>query len=317
MGKAAKTKEAEPALFDSGAGATADTVPAGVRRSARARTGGSIPPTAATGKAVSTSVVAQLPPTDLLTAVVRAAADPACQPEKMHALLDARDRLMAQEAKVQFMQAYIAMQDELPTIDAKGRIEIESKRVGGKKQSTPYATFHEINRITKPILKSHKFAMLLLPDVGRDGAGILMRGTLSYVCDTQYGRMVHSESCAISAPLETSGSKNNVQGVGSSLSYCKRYAVVALLNLVSEAPEDKDDDGVAAGGKPVTEAKLPQFVSAAQVEELKIAIEDCGVSEDTFLDKYQIDGLMALPFKLFDEALAACKRFKAARTAKK
>jgi hypothetical protein len=186
-------------------------------------------------------------PMNLLASIVAAAADPNCQPDKMHALLDARDRLMAQEAHVQFVSAYIDMQEELPTIDAKGRIEIEAKRQGAKKQSTPYATYQEINKVTKPILKKHRFGMMMLPDVGENGTGVVMRGQLVYVCDTQYGRMVHAERCTIAAPLETSGSKNNVQGVGSSLSYTKRYCAVALLNLISEAKEDADDDATGKG----------------------------------------------------------------------
>ena len=255
-------------------------------------------------------------PTNLLAAIIQAAADPACQPEKMHALLDARDRLMRQEAHVAFMAAYIDMQDELPVIDAKGRIEIEAKREGRKKQDTRYATYQEINRVTKPILKKHRFGMLMLPDVGANGVGVLMRGQLAYVCETQYGKMVHAEHCAIAAPLETGGSKNNVQGVGSSLSYTKRYTAIALLNLVSEAPEDRDDDGKTATGKKPAPAG-PTEITDQQVRELDAAITDCGVSLDVFLKKFEITGLPGLHPSLFDEAMAACKRFKESKSAKK
>ena len=256
--------------------------------------------------------------TNLLAAVIQAAADPKCQPEKMHALLDARDRLMAQEARVAFVTAYIDMQEELPTIDAKGRIEIEAKRAGAKKQSTPYATYNEINRVTKPILKKHRFAMIMLPDVGPNGVGVLMRGQLAYVCDTPYGRMVHAEQCVITAPLETSGSKNNVQGVGSSLSYTKRYCAIALLNLVSHATEDRDDDAKAAGKRGAdVEDQSVVLVTEKQLADLSAAIKDCGVGSDTFCSKFEIEQLSDLPAASYGEAMGACKRFKEAAAARR
>lgn len=253
-------------------------------------------------------------PPNLLVAIVQAAADPKCQPDKMHALLDARDRLMKAEAHVAFVTAYIEMQSELPTIDAKGRIEIEAKRQGGKKQDTRYATYQEIQRVTKPILRKHGFAMLMLPDVGQNGVGVTMRGQLAYVCNTQYGKMVHVESCLIAAPLETGGSKNNVQGVGSSLSYTKRYCSVALLDLVSHAPEDKDDDARATS-KTTAEPEEATTITPKQVTELKRAIEDCGVGEDTFCNKYKIESgnIEDLPPAMLAEALRSCRNFKAER----
>ena len=99
-------------------------------------------------------------PSNILAAIAGAAANPKCNPDKMHALIDARDRLMKQEAHVAFGAAYIEMQSELPTINAKGRIEIAAKREGSKKQDTPYATYKEIQRVTKPILKKHKFHLI-------------------------------------------------------------------------------------------------------------------------------------------------------------
>lgn len=319
----AKTKEREPApdlLLT--AGVEAEVLPPNpVKASMPA-----VKPTR--GKRPSQEVsteVRHLPtasPRNLLEAIVQAAADPKCQPEKMHALLDARDRLMRQEAEVAFMTAYIEMQEELPEIDAKGRIEIPAKpgARSQKAQNTPYATYQEINRVTKPILRRHKFGMLMLPDVGPNNVGILMRGKLLYVCDTPYGKLVHAENCAIAVPLETSGSKNNVQGTGSSLSYTKRYCAVALLNLVSKASEDKDDDGQAAGkrgAKPEPEAEEIVFASKLQIDEMMKAIEDCGVGLEVVCNKYQVDALRELPADKVREVIQACATFKANQEAKR
>ena len=171
-------------------------------------------------------------PTNLLVAFAQAASDPACNPEKMEALSRMVDKMKAEEAEVAFTEAYIDMQEELPSISATGRIEIAAK-AGGRGQSTPYAKFDEIMRVVKPILKKHKFALMVVSEPNPSGVGVIVRGSLSRVHETQYGKATHSKETIISVPLENSGSKNNVQGIGSSLSYAKRYSVIQLLNIIS------------------------------------------------------------------------------------
>ena len=258
-------------------------------------------------------------PNNLLVTVMTAIVDPQCDPAKMQALLDVRERLMKEEAHVQFISAYIDLRADLPSINKDGKIVAEgiSKKSGrAYSQTTPYATFENINRITAPILARHRFALLLLPDVGKDGIGILMRGQLAFVCETPYGRIVHAEHCAIAAPLETGGSKNNVQGIGSSISYAKRYASVTLMNLVSHAPEDRDIDGNDPKAVEKAQAAVPK-IDAKQIKQLTAAIDDCGVGAEMFCKKYEIDAIADLPPKLFSEAISSCKRFKATKEAKR
>ncbi len=50
----------------------------------------------------------------------------------------------------------------------------------------------------------------------------------------------HSETSSMSAPLDTSGSKNAVQSVGSTVTYLQRYT---LLNVLGIATADSDMDG--------------------------------------------------------------------------
>lgn len=255
------------------------------------------------------------PPADvapnMLLVIARAAADKDVNPDKMRALLDMQKEIRAEEARIAFTEAFIEMSAELPVINAKGRIEIEAK-AGKKGQSTPYATFNEINRVTKPILHRRGFALWCEPDFAPDGR-IIVHGHLDH-------KGGHGKSCSISMPLETSGSKNNVQGVGSSLSYGKRYCAIALLNLVSEALEDRDDDGHAAGkkgAKAEPETKEVVFASALQITEMEKAIEDCGVGLEVVCNKYQIDALRELPSEMVPAVLKACATFKANQEAKR
>lgn len=275
----------------------------------RAKQSTPLPPPPKTGSAV----VVQAPaPKNMLAIIAQAASDPRCVPENMRALLDMQKEIMAEEARIAFTESFIALQQDLPVIDAKGKIEIKAKDAKGERtgrvlQSTPYATFNEINRVTRPILQKHGFALSFATDQGAEGR-LIVKGFLKHIRG-------HQETTTFALPLETSGSKNNVQGVGSSMSYGKRYATVALLNIVSAAPEDADTDGVP-GAKivkgDVVDADVVDetpLVTSKQRDELIEAIEACGVGRAKFLQHYQIDKVDALPASLFAQAMGDCKDY--------
>ena len=56
-------------------------------------------------------------------------------------------------------------------------------------------------------------------------------------------RAGHSMRTSMTLPFDTSGSKNAVQAIGSSVSYGKRYVISAMLNI---ATRKEDDNGYAA-----------------------------------------------------------------------
>jgi hypothetical protein len=55
------------------------------------------------------------------------------------------------------------------------------------------------------------------------------------------------------AAADISGSKNQIQAIGSAVTYLERYTLFASYGLASK---DQDDDGKASG-RPVPEAKVP------------------------------------------------------------
>jgi hypothetical protein len=50
-------------------------------------------------------------------------------------------------------------------------------------------------------------------------------------------------------PADVGKGRNDVQAIGSSVSYGKRYAAMAMLNLITRGLAE-DDDGQAGGGTP-------------------------------------------------------------------
>ena len=245
------------------------------------------------------------PPTNMLAIIADAAANQNVDVGKMRELLSMQKEIRAEEARMSFTRAFIRLQADLPVIDAKGRIVIEGK--GGRRgQSTLYATFNEIHRVTKPFLKDNGFALSFEPDIGPEGR-IIMRGHLDHVDG-------HSKTCAIPLPLETSGSKNNVQGVGSSISYGKRYATISLLNIVSHAAEDADLDGHSPDD--VAEQAPVKTIDKNQLAALTKAIREAGATAAMVCDKCNVEDLADVPLAMFQPILDACARFKAANASR-
>ena len=102
-------------------------------------------------------------------------------------------------------------------------------------------------------------------------------------------------------PIDTSGSKNAIQAVGSSISYGKRYTAGALLNLTSRG---EDDDGIAAATAPL--------ISEEQAMAIVDLIEASGANRAKFLEYLKVDAIESLPASRYDDAMAKLKA-KAAR----
>ncbi|PLU86294.1 single-stranded DNA-binding protein [Pseudomonas plecoglossicida] len=164
----------------------------------------------------------------ILAVISRAATDPACDIDKLERLMAMHERMQARDAEAEFNAAMAAMQSDIPSIAERGAIV-----VNGQKRSD-YATFEDINDVIKPIMQAHGFAITF--KVENMPGGLSVTGILMH-------RAGHRESTTMLLPLDTSGSKNAVQAVGSSTSYGKRYVMSALLNLTTRG---EDDDGHAA-----------------------------------------------------------------------
>jgi hypothetical protein len=258
-------------------------------------------------------------PTNFLAVIARAAADPRCDTAKMQALLDMQRQIEDRDSTKAFTRDFIALQKVLPIINRDGKIEIREKnaatgsREGGRiQQATPYATYPNIMKVCKPLLDAHGFALASWIEPEPGGARIMVVSQLDHVEH-------HHRASRFPLPAETSGSKNNVQGWGSSQQYGMRYNAIALLNIVSEAPQDRDHDGHAGefknakGGGFVEAAEEKPKISAAQRDKIVDLIISAKITEVQFCTKYGINQVGQLPAELFDAATKAINDHKAAK----
>lgn len=176
----------------------------------------------------------------ILSVIQRAAADPACDIEKMERLMAMHERMQSRQAETEFSKAMAEMQCEIPSIAERGKGHGTIK----------YATLEDINDVMKPIMQRFGFAISF--KVVHEASGVSVTGILMH-------RAGHREETTMLLPSDTSGSKNAVQAVGSSTSYGKRYVMCALLNITTRG---EDDDGnSAAPVATVTPAQAKQLVA--------------------------------------------------------
>ena len=257
----------------------------------------------------------QQQPDAFLAMIERAARDPAIDIDKMERMMQMRERELARRAREEFAVSFAELTPELPSIDRNGAVTVYSKsdrdyaaKNNGEYppnarpiQQTPYATLDDILIAINPVLSAHGFSVRFEHETipTGDSFRIKTKAILTH-------KAGHSES-AETPPLQqdSSGSKNNVQGVGSSMKYGRRYALMAVLPIASHAPQDRDDDGRAAGGD--------DTISEQQEETLRGAIMDADADLPKFLAYFKVGALAELPTKDFQRALDAIKRSAAKR----
>lgn len=228
----------------------------------------------------------------ILGAIMQAASNPEIDADKVERLMAMYRTIRADEAKRAYLAAFPEMQAELPVINQNGQIEIREK--GGTKviQSTRYAKWEDINEAIQPVLRAHGFGLSFRLGVAADG-----KQNTTAVLSHNEG---HQEETTITLMHDSTGSKNSVQAVGSTISYGQRYTARALLNFQSRAREDRDDDGRAAAGV--------ETVSEDQVLALRDLAASVEADEKRFCTFMRVDRLSDLPASRFDEAKTALER---------
>src|ERR1700730_17092935 len=200
-------------------------------------------------------------PAAVLALIERMALDPRADVEKLERTMAMYDRLKAKEAELAYNAAKGRILKRLARVkivkNRSGLYEIEKgKPQKGIYEAFKYAPLEEIDKHLRPLLAKEDMD-LSYSDEPRDGGGILIRGRLKHLPGGHY------EDSLMPAPLDPSGGKSTVQGVGSTNSFLRRYVVCNIFNIVVVG---NDDDGT--GGK-IDEAQTK--IILALIKKAKIA----------------------------------------------
>ena len=247
--------------------------------------------------------VAVAAPATLYQAIIQAARDPSIDAEKMKTLVDLQMQVEANEARKSFTRAFNALQEELPVINKDGIIDHGEGTTakGNKKLKTKWATYPNIMSVCRPLLRKHGFTLSNVIEPAADASRIVVVGYLEHIDG-------HARISRFPLGIDTTGSKNNQQGWGSSQQYGMRYNAIALLNIVSEAQQDLDNDGYKKKDDVIDVVRM---ISAAEVEELKLEIDGTDLTEARVCGGYDVESFKDIPAGKFAEVKRALKAYKA------
>lgn len=210
----------------------------------------------------------------LISMIERAARDPSVDIDKMERLFGMQQRAVERHAKTAFLAAFSKLQANLPAATRGGKGHNDKK----------YARFEDVITAVRPHLAAHGFSLSFR--VVNENAMMRVVGVLGHADG-------HSEQTDIVLPADTTGNKNAVQALGSSVSYGKRYVALTLLGIATE-----DDDDGKAGGAVAT-------ITEDQAEKIKAALDETGGQLPRFCVYWKLEKLTDLSVDKFDEAMAS------------
>jgi ERF superfamily protein len=178
-------------------------------------------------------------PSTVFGMIERVALDPRADVEKLERIMGMYERLKAKEAELAYNAAKGRIQRKLARIRiVKNRSALYEAGKGklSKGTSFKYAPLEEIDKHLRPLLVEEDMD-LSYSDEPREDGRILIRGRLKHLPSG------HFEDSFMPAPLDTTGGKSEVQAVGSTNSFLRRYVACNIFNIVVVGD---DDDG--AGG---------------------------------------------------------------------
>lgn len=171
----------------------------------------------------------------MISIIAKAAADPNVDVSKLEKLLDMQERIMNKQAEIDFNEALARVSSKMPRIIKGGKVEYKDKETKKTEEAFKFARYEDIDKFVRPLLVEEGFS-LSYDTVMKEGGGVVMTGTLSH-------KSGHSKTASLPLALDTSGGKNNIQAMGSTTQYGKRYTMCMLLNIVTVG---EDDDGTGA-----------------------------------------------------------------------
>ncbi len=150
---------------------------------------------------------------------------------QLEALLKVQMQYEANEAKKAYVVAMAAFKADPPEI-------FKDKTVSFGQTSYSHATLSNVTALINKALSGHGLTASWV--TSQENGSVKVTCKITHV----FG---HSEETCLSAAPDKSGSKNDIQAIGSTVTYLQRYTLLALTGL---ATSEQDDDGKGADPPP-------------------------------------------------------------------
>lgn len=171
----------------------------------------------------------------LMSVIAKASADPAVDVDKMERLFAMHERMMAAERLEAYNQAMARAQADMPAV---------FRDASNSSTNSRYARLESLHAAIVPVATRHGFSLSF------GTADCPIAGHYRITCKVSNGG--HSEHHQLDLPSDHLGpkglaNKTLVHGIGSSMSYGRRYLTLMIFNV---SLTNEDDDAQKAGKKP-------------------------------------------------------------------
>ena len=162
--------------------------------------------------------------------------------EKLERLMDLQERWNKDQERKAFFAALSGFQSELPVIKKLKTASFPTRN--GGQMTYNFASIDDISEQIKPLLSLYGLSYRFEQEMNQQAIRV--------TCIVTH-KDGHSESCSMVGAPDTSGNKNAIQQIASTVTYLKRYTLTGGLGI---ATADADIDG-----------RLPQSSAATYKEE--------------------------------------------------
>jgi len=201
--------------------------------------------------------------------------------DKLEKLLTLQERWDKNEAKKAYHEAMANFKTNPPEIG-------KDKTVKYKDVKYSHASLYNVTKKISSELS--KYGLSASWNTRQDGA-ILVTCKITHIKG-------HSEETTLSAPADSSGSKNAIQAIGSTITYLERYTLLALTGL---ATFDQDDDAQVA---------TVEYIEDKQAHQIVDMLVDKNIDIAKFCKAFHIEDVKQLPKDRFQPAVEAIKKAK-------
>lgn len=174
---------------------------------------------------------AAVPVANIAQLVIAAAQDPATDPAKAREFLSLLGDIQKQQAEAAFNVAMMEAQDEIKPVVR----DAENSHTHSK-----YARLETIDARIRPIYAKHGFSLSF------NSAEPRSKDAVRVLCDVRH-IAGYAKTYELEGDIDVSGAKGtsnktSIQGLGSSVSYLRRYLTLMIFN-VTLTDEDNDGNG--------------------------------------------------------------------------
>lgn len=182
-------------------------------------------------------------------------------------LMDLQDRHQRNEAVRAFNNAMADAKRDLPLIQKNRKVDFTNK--AGERTFYEYEDLAGILAVVDPILGNHGLSVRFRTK-NEPNAPIVVTCVISH-------RDGYSEENTLSGPKDDSGKKNQLQQMGSTITYLQRYSLKAALGLASARDDDAlsvddSDDGEIGAAVQEFQDRLRTAQVLGHVRQIKLDI---------------------------------------------